>query len=63
MATATSTPYLSVEEYLHTVYRPDVDYVDGRIEERNVGEFDHADLQTYIATLLRSRSKLGASAL
>ena len=57
MATAPSTPYISIEEYLHTVYRPDVDYVDDHIEERNVGEFDHGDLQFYIGTLLRLRSK------
>ncbi len=52
MATAT-TSYLSVEEYLKTTYRPDVDYVDGHIEERNVGEFDHGDLQSAISMLLR----------
>jgi Uma2 family endonuclease len=49
--------HISVEEYLNTTYRPDVDYVDGSIEERNLGEFDHADLQFGIATLLRSRQK------
>lgn len=27
---------ISVEEYLHTVYRPDCDYVDGVVEERNL---------------------------
>jgi hypothetical protein len=45
MASAATRPYLSVEEYLHTTYRPDVDYVDGHIEERNLGEFDHGLLQ------------------
>ena len=24
-------PYVTVEEYLHSSYRPDCDYVDGRI--------------------------------
>jgi len=52
-----ATNLLSVEEYLNTTYRPDVDYVDGLIEERNVGEFDHADLQTEILTLLRGRQQ------
>lgn len=42
MATAT---LVSVGEYLKTGYRPDVDFVDGRIEERNLGEYDHANLQ------------------
>ena len=45
MASAAQTPYLSVEEYLSTTFRPDVDYVDGHIEERNVGEMDHGTLQ------------------
>jgi Uma2 family endonuclease len=40
-----STTLISVDEYLRTRYRPDCDYVDGRIEERNVGEHDHAALQ------------------
>ena len=44
---------ISVEEYLNTTYRPDVDYVDGEIEERNLGEFDHGDLQLAIGALLR----------
>ena len=36
---------ISVEEYLATAYRPDCDYLDGEIEARNVGEFDHSFLQ------------------
>jgi Uma2 family endonuclease len=42
---------VSVREYLATSYRPDCDYVDGRIEERNVGEYDHGFLQTLLAHL------------
>lgn len=38
------TTKVSVEEYLHTAYRPDVEYVDGEIQERNVGEIEHARL-------------------
>ncbi len=48
---------ISVEEYLATSYRPDCDYVDGRIEERNFGEFDHSSLQTAIAIYFASRQK------
>jgi Uma2 family endonuclease len=48
---------ISVEEYLNTSYRPDVEYVDGEIQERNLGEFDHGDLQTAIGTLLRNRQQ------
>lgn len=43
---ATATPFrISVSEYLHTSYHPDRDYVEGIIEERNLGELDHAELQ------------------
>lgn len=40
-----STTLIPVSEYLKTSYRPDCDYVDGKIEERNEGEHDHAALQ------------------
>jgi Uma2 family endonuclease len=40
-----SSTLISVSEYLRSSYRPDCDFVDGRIEERNVGEHDHAALQ------------------
>lgn len=55
MATAAQAPYLSVEQYLHTSYRPDVDYVDGQIEERPLGEYDHSTLQFTIARLFHAR--------
>jgi Uma2 family endonuclease len=41
--------FVSVREYLSTSYRPDCDYVDGRIEERNVGEYEHGFLQALLA--------------
>jgi hypothetical protein len=37
--------YIPVGEYLKAGYGPDRDYVDGQIEERNSGEYDHAALQ------------------
>ncbi len=40
------------EEYLHTSYSPDCDYVDGEVVERNVGEHDHAWLQLRIGSYL-----------
>ncbi|MCC6343434.1 MAG: Uma2 family endonuclease [Bryobacterales bacterium] len=36
---------VAVEEYLRTSYDPDVDYVDGVLEERNMGETEHSVLQ------------------
>ncbi|WP_419806089.1 Uma2 family endonuclease [Terriglobus sp.] len=37
--------FISLEEYLTSSYRPDMDYVDGHLEVRNLGELDHARLQ------------------
>jgi Uma2 family endonuclease len=48
---------ISVEDYLTTSYSPDCDYVDGRVEERNSGEWDHARLQTAIAVFFGTRRK------
>jgi Uma2 family endonuclease len=48
---------VSVEEYLHTSYDPDCDYVDGKIVERNLGELDHSDLQGRIYAHFLNRSK------
>ncbi len=52
---------VSVEEYLTTDYSPDVDYVDGVVEDRNVGQRKHAIVQTLIAAfLVRLGQALGA---
>ena len=40
-----SATLISVDDYLKTSYRPDCEFVDGRVEERNLGEHDHAALQ------------------
>jgi Uma2 family endonuclease len=40
-----SRTLISVEEYLASSYRPDCDYVDGHIEERNLGERTHSRIQ------------------
>ncbi len=54
MATAT---LISLEEYLRTAYHPDCDYVDGVLEERNVGEWNHGDLQGEIVHFLKARRR------
>ena len=46
---------ISIEEYLASSYEPDCDFVDGRIEERNVGERTHARLQARLAAFFLSR--------
>ncbi len=45
---------ISVEEYLSTVYEHDCEYVDGVIEERDLGEFEHAYLQGILAALFNN---------
>lgn len=52
-----SRTLVSVDEYLHTSYDPDCDYVDGAIVERNVGETDHSDCQGRMYAYLLNRSK------
>ena len=37
-----ATTKVSLEEYLSTGYRPDVEYIDGELKERNVGDLEHA---------------------
>jgi len=46
---------ISVEDYLRTSYRPDCDYVDGEIRERNLGESSHGRLQLRIGVWLYPR--------
>ena len=59
-----SRTLISVEEYLRTSYRPDCDYVDGEVLERNVGETDHSWLQTMLsAYLVNRRSQWGITVL
>lgn len=50
----TPASLVGVEEYLRTSYDPDMDYVDGVLEERNLGEFDHSDLQGEIVHWIRN---------
>lgn len=52
-----SRTLISVEEYLRTSYRPDCDYVDGEVVERNMGEKSHAKLQKAILLFLSAREK------
>jgi Uma2 family endonuclease len=54
MGSATLVP---VSEYLSTDYSPDCDYVDGELEERNVGEKDHGSVQKRFLLYLSSREK------
>ena len=48
---------VSVEEYLKTSYRPDCDYIDGEVRERNTGERDHSFAQGALTAYFFSRQK------
>lgn len=54
MATLTAVP---VEDYLRTTYHPDMEYVDGQLLERHVGEYRHSMLQILIGADLLSRGR------
>jgi Uma2 family endonuclease len=54
MASSTLIP---VSEYLSTTYRPDVDYIDGELKERNLGEQPHAHLQNIFGAIFREHRK------
>jgi len=54
MSTAT---LISVEEYLATSYRPDRELIDGQLLERNLGEYDHSNLQAALTQWFRNRRR------
>ena len=41
--------HIRLEEYLDLGFRPDREYVDGEIRERNVGKWEHARVQALLA--------------
>jgi len=53
MVTSTAIP---VEQYLHSTYHPDMEYVDGQLVERHVGEYFHGLLQSLIVGTLLGRA-------
>ncbi len=50
-----TTVYIPVEEYLHTSYRPDCDYIDGEVQERNLGTKSHGLLQGLLVQWFNER--------
>jgi Uma2 family endonuclease len=54
MATSSAVP---VEEYLRTTYHPDMEYLEGQLVERHVGEYFHSWLQTLIVATLAPRAQ------
>ncbi len=54
MATATR---ITLEQYLKTPYEPDAEFVNGEVEERNVGEYDHNVVQRAILIWFHGHDK------
>jgi Uma2 family endonuclease len=53
--TVVGSGLLTMAEYLQTSFRPDCDFVDGRVEERTLGETEHGLLQMEVGFWFRSR--------
>ncbi len=54
MATALHIP---LHEYLGSSFRPDREYVDGEVRERNVGKYEHARVQALLAAWFNQHEK------
>ncbi len=55
MGALPNSPLLSVDEYLNTLYDPDVEFVDGVLVERNVGDWLHSLIQSNVLFALRRK--------
>ncbi len=54
---ATIPALLPIDKYLQRSYKPDVDFIDGEIRRRSLGEFDHARLQYLLASFFSSNER------
>jgi hypothetical protein len=57
-----SATRVSVQEYLAASFDPDRDYVDGELQERNLGEQPHSLTQTSLAAFSLTGELSGVSA-
>ena len=53
----TPAALVSVSEYLNTNYRPDQEMLEGQLVARNVGEYDHSNLQGALIAFMRQRQR------
>jgi Uma2 family endonuclease len=56
---ATATAFITVEEYLRSSFEPDAEYIEGEIEERNLGENDHSAWQGAIYSWFQQQARTG----
>jgi len=60
MASAPVLPSVSVDEYLHSSYQPECEYLDGILEEKRLGSKKHSYLQYgIIEALVPARKTFG----
>lgn len=52
-----TTTRITLEQYLKTPYEPDAEFVNGEVEERNVGEYDHNVVQRAILLWFHQHDK------
>ena len=52
-----ATAFVPIDEYLRSDYEPDAEYVDGEIEKRPMGQFDHASWQQAIQLWFSARAR------
>jgi Uma2 family endonuclease len=57
MAATAQVTHVPVEAYLNSSYEPDAEYVNGVIEERPMGEFDHSSWQHAIELWFAQHAK------
>ncbi|MGD0797599.1 MAG: hypothetical protein ABR910_07730 [Acidobacteriaceae bacterium] len=48
---------MTVDQYLSSMFHPDCDFVDGRIEERNVGEYEHSRVQGMLIRIFSNNER------
>jgi len=57
MAASTTGVTVPLEEYLETSYRPDCDWIDGEVIQRNMGEKPHNRIQQFLCQYLGNRER------
>lgn len=53
---AAAPAFVPLEEYLRSSWSPDAEYIDGQIEERNMGENEHSAWQEAICAWFRMQA-------
>jgi Uma2 family endonuclease len=53
----TTAQLVSVDEYLHTSYEPDAEYVEGRIVHRAMPQQPHSEMQGFLVRILYAVGK------